>query len=209
MPTVLQDCQTKPWLQTDDSQGQNKPATITPGNPLTCSWTPAKRPQGQPWNNLYVYQKGSIGAQDSEFALDLAVSYDTAQDLKNCNCFEFEMQQVIGGYLYNGGWQARFDSNFWWTYNFGAKDWIKSAIPINSGDFTASKPTHISAQYQRIQGGLKYLTLAVNGMCNQVSFEDAAVPQAGNYLSYAWQLDSRGQGAPINVELSAYNVFTF
>lgn len=208
MANVLLDRQNQSWIQQGDSQGAHNDALLNCGTPLWCSWTPVARPQGQFWDNLYVYQTSQI--QDSNIQLDIAVRFRTAQDLANTYCFEFECHQVVDNHVFNGGWQARFDDGHWWAYKYGNPGkWMPTGIAINAGDFTPSQPTNIIAQYQRVQGGLNFLTLTVNGMCNQVNYTDPAFQKSGaNKLNWAFQLDSRGRGAPINIDLLAYNVYT-
>jgi len=173
-------------------------------------WTPATRQSGA-WDNLYLHQNSTIA--DSNITLNMLPLYRTSQDLTNCNCWEFEIDKQLSGLWYDGGWQARFDDGHWWYFNpsLGTNgEWVPSGIPIRIGDFVPGQFTHISAQYQVVTGGLKFLTLAVQGQCNQVGWTSPTRQRGGaDHLNWAFQLDSRGKGAPINIALAAYNVFTF
>lgn len=220
MSNVLQDRQNQLWMQTQDSDGPHKAAIITPGapmKPLRCQWQPQVRTgidpkTGKPynWDNLYVYQSTQI--TDERFVLDIIHRFATPGDYAAANCFEFEMQQVIGGYLYNGGMQARFDAKEWFGFNFGAKTWNALSVQILPGDFDTptTNLSHITIEYLRVEGFLEFLNLTVNNASHALTYKDAAVVTNDKpYLNYAWQLDSRGKGVPINCELWGYDINTF
>lgn len=220
MSNVLQDRQNQPWLQTQDSDGAHLAAKIIPGtpmHPLICQWKPQIRTGIDPktnkpynWDNLYMYQTTQIA--EDHFVLDILHRYATPGDYAAANCFEFELQQVIGGYLYNGGIQARFDAKEWFGFGFGAKSWNSLGVQLVAGDFDqpATNLSHITAEYLRVEGFLEFLNLTVNGVGHALTYKDAAVATGEKpYLNYAWQQDSRGKGVPINCELWGYNVSTF
>ena len=203
---IIQNAQAQPWLQTQDSPGTHDAAALNPGPTLWCLWTPAVRTSGN-WDNLYVYQTSQI--TDQNVTLDMAVTFRTQQDLTNCNCWEIDLDKILNNQRWDGGWQARFDDGHWWLFDVQAGAWVPSGIPIRPGDFISGQPTRITCQYNLSSAGTRFISLAVQGQYNAVNITKPQKPKtASNHLNWAWQLDSRGHGAPINIALESYQVFT-
>lgn len=195
------------WTEQADSPGEHGTCPITQGTltePQKALFTPAKRPQGEPWDNVYILHRNPASTATT-FAYVLSVTFPTEQDIANCNAFEMDFQMNDGHTIYNWGWQFLIGTGLRiWDRSAGA--WVKEPV-LPFPAFAAGVPLRIVAAFSRNGQQLSYLGMGLNGVWNAINHSYSAIAEAQEpYLNNAWQLDSKGQGAPIACWLSECNV---
>src|SRR5215471_8296399 len=98
-----------------------------------------------PYTNAYFYQEqtpvtGQINALTYELDIYIPQGMDTAPQ-----AIEFECQQMLGGWVYNFGWQALYGQNIWRIFDYRLKQW--NATTITFTPFTPGTWHHILAEY--------------------------------------------------------------
>lgn len=194
------------WTSQADSPGAHGLCTIAPGPRMEVSFTPAIRPPGQPWDNIYILNRHTpINSKTFVYSLDVTF---LAPTLSNCQAFEFEIQQVdSSAKVYNMAWQARFGSGFWYIFNYTSKVWEATTVPLYSTDFIEGIPTKLVAIYSQDGTSVFHHGLAVNGQWNPTVISHAGLSTtSAPYLNNAFQMDGKNQGAPILLEVSNISV---
>lgn len=205
------------WTQQGDSQGAHGTCPIIPGtliSPMKALFTPAVRPQGQPWDNVYILQRNAF-QNSTLFNYITNVMFPTQQDINNCNAFEMDFQMNNGASIINLGWQALFGTGWRiWdrSFNNGAGEWVGPVLPIDG--FTPGVAIDIihsfSVDYSSINGSLTYNGMAVNGLWSPFTYSFPTVASVQHqYLNNAIQLDSKGHGAPIALNINEVSITGF
>ena len=198
------------WTEEGDSPGAHGLCKITPGTPTTpmlLGFTPAKRSPGQLWDNAYVLHRNAASPA-TNFAYWTEISFPTAQDIANCEAFEMDFQQSDGKTIFNCGWQFLFGHGLriWNKSAKGTKvdPWGNTVLPASAVAFTPGIPKRITALFSRssvlgFAKKLTYIGISIDGLWTPLNITYPAVPKVENpYVNCAVQLDSKGQGAPIN-----------
>jgi hypothetical protein len=121
---------------------------------------------------------------------------------------EFECQQQLNGYVYNFAWQADYASNSWRVFNYTAKKWEDSGIPLQR--FAPDTWHHIIAEYHN--DGSAHVTyhdaLTVDGARHPVNITHQATPtsSAGAGFTNAFQLDLNGTPVSYSVYVDKMRV---
>jgi hypothetical protein len=152
------------------------------------------------FSNAYFYLEhtpvaSQINALTYEFDLYIPQGMETAPQ-----AIEFECQQIIGGFVYNFGWQALYPGNIWRIFDYGLKQWDPTSVAF--AGFTPGTWHHILAEYH-------------NDIANHVVFHDALTVDGVRYLvnavhnafnaggrdqfTNAVQLDSNSSATPYSV----------
>jgi hypothetical protein len=121
--------------------------------------------------------------------------------------FEFECQQILGGYVYNFGWQANYVSDEWRTFNYGAKAWVSASILQQH--FTAGVWHHIVAEYHNdaVNHVAYFDALTVDGIRFTVNAQHPAFfSGSNNQFTNAVQLDSNGKALPYSVYIDKMKI---
>jgi len=199
MTTTLTSLETQPgWLQAgnsgDSGGGSSKPNgtfTIVPGDTVFSA------KGNYPYNNGYWYLPitGNFDA-DTLFSYSLQFMLPTAADLSACQAVEFELQQNVGGNIYNMAWQADIKgSGLWRTFNYTTSAWEATTIPVKliAGEWTAITATFLRSA----SGTLTHVDFTLNGVTTPINVTRAATPMVqSDYLHAAFQLDSNGMTPP-------------
>lgn len=113
---------------------------------------------------------------------------------------EFEIQPVIGGYLYNGGVQCDQHSHLWRVFEKTAVDhgmWVATTVACN---LSPGEWHFIEAKYHRANTEMYFDSLTVDQTTYPLGIHFLAVADATNdYLSSAFQLDDPSSGIQYSV----------
>lgn len=169
---------------------------MTQGSPAVAFLKPTG-----PYQNQYNVRSvpGSWDAM-TYFEYRLRFMFPTAQDIAAHQAFEFELQQNVGGHIYNMAWQRR-PKDFWYSFNYSTSSWESSGIPV--GQLIPGQWIDVAASFLR--GGdatLTHLALRVDGLTTQVNItREATARVESDYLNAAFQLDGNSITAPYEMML--------
>jgi hypothetical protein len=98
-----------------------------------------------PYSNAYWWLEhapvaSQINALTYEFDLYIPQGMETLSQ-----AIEFECQQIIGGWVYNFGWQAEYGANIWRIFDYGLKRWDATSVPFTP--FTPGTWHHIVSEF--------------------------------------------------------------
>lgn len=186
------------WTTEADSPGPHGTCTVTLGtltSPQRVLFTPAKRPEGEFWDNVYILHRNVYSAA-TLFAYCISITFPTQQDIDNCNAPELDFQMNDGHTIFNWGYQFLIGTGLRiWNRSVGA--WVKDPV-MQFPTFKPGEPLKIVAMHSRIGSNVMYNGVALDGTWTPLSHLFPAVPEVqAPYLNCAWQLDSKGKGAPI------------
>ena len=209
-PFTLPSLQLKPdWTQQADSPGLHGPCTImhgTPTTPMEVLFTPAKRGQGESWDNAYILHRNPY-QPSTQFAYVTSITFPTAADIANCEAYEQDFQINNGTHTFNWGWQWLFGTGLRIWNRGGAVKWNAIGLPFT---FTPGVPVPLVMTFAISGNSLVYLSASINGTCTPIGIAYAAVAEAEQpYLNNALQLDSKGKGAPISLAVNEVTVIGF
>jgi len=154
-----------------------------------------------PYTNAYFYQEHTpvstqMNALTYEFDLYIPQGMENAPQ-----GIEFECQQIIGGWVYNFGWQALYvGGNVWRIFDYGAKQWDPTPIPFNG--FTPGTWHHILAEYHNdlTTHTVFHDALTVDGVRSAVNITHNAFNAGGrDQFTNAVQLDSSTAATPYSI----------
>ncbi len=173
-----------------------------PSSPATFS------AQGNyPYNNGYWYRV-IPGAWDAMtyFCYQLQFMLPTAADLAASQAIEFELQQNVGGHIYNMAWQADIaGTKVWRTFDYNTSQWIATNIPVS---ITPGEWNAIEAVFLRGEAGtMTHVSLSLNGITHPVNITKTATPRVeSDYVHCAFQLDSGSTAAPYTCKVQGVNI---
>lgn len=196
----------KTWTEEADSQTGGT-CVITPGTstqPMKVAFAPNK---GSPWANAYILHRNPYQLA-TMFAYLTSVTFPTATDIANCNAYEQDFQLNPGGAIFNWGWQFLFGTGLRiWNRSAGA--WVKDAI-LQFPPFKPGIPKRLVMLFSRTPNSLTYRGVAIDEDFTPLNITFPCVAGVQNpYLNNAIQVDSKGQGAPINILLNECSVGGF
>ena len=150
-----------------------------------------------PYTNAYFYQEqtpvsGQIKAITYEFDIYIPQGMESAPQ-----AIEFECQQMLGGWVYNFGWQALYGQNVWRIFDYGAMRWDATSITFTP--FVPGTWHHMMAEYHNDIATYTVFhdALTVDGTRYPVNVTHNACNCGGrDQLTNAVQLDSNSNAAP-------------
>lgn len=150
-----------------------------------------------PYANAYWLKRcGSFEATEFEYALN--VMFPTAADIKACQALEFEMQQSVGGKLFNMAWQLDFVTKTCRPFNYAATAWEVSGIPLPL--FEPGKFVSLVSTFSRQDSVGIHKALSINGYCYPVNLSHPLTEKAsGDYFNVALQMDTNSNGDAYSV----------
>lgn len=201
------------WTSESDSPefptwGTSKIVVGTPTSPMKIAFDPVKRPAGQPWPNDYVLHR-NVYQPATMFAYMTNILFPTQQDIQNCEAYEQDFQINDGIHIFNLGWQFLFGIGLrvWNRSGSGNARWNNTGIPFT---FVPNIPVPLIMQFARDLTTVTYLGASINGVNFPLNLTYPAVPKIQTrYMNNAVQLDSKGQGASINLYLNECSVAGF
>lgn len=197
------------WTQEGDSQGSHGPCTVTPGTPtapMHITFTPAQRPQGENWDNAYILHRNAYQGA-TQFAYVTSITFPTAADIANCEAYEQDFQINDGQHIYNWGWQFLFGTGLRIWNRGGSVKWNSVGLPFT---FTPGVPVPLIMTFAISGPSVVYLNASINGISTPLNIAYRAVAEKQSpYMNNAIQLDSKGKGAPIQLNLNECSVVGF
>ena len=192
---------------TPDDPGHLSTCDITPGTlttPMKATFHPGIRQPPGKWSNAYILHR-NVYAAATQWDYSVTAMFPTAADIAACNAFEEDRQDNPGSMIFNWGFQLLLDGSknagfrIWnRSANNGAGAWEGPFLPESAIAFTPNVPKQITVLKSRDSAHLTYLGVAIDGVFTPLNITYPAVPkQQNSYVNTAWQLDSKGKGAPI------------
>ncbi len=154
------------------------------------------------WYMLHPVVGNQFSALTYEFDLYIPSGLEDAPQ-----AIEFECQQILGGWIYNFAFQADYGRNLWRVFNYGAKAWESTGIPLQR--FSPGTWHHLVAEYHSDASThtVFHDALTVDGTRFPVNMTHAAFFSGANdQFTNAFQLDSNGQITPYSVYLDKMKI---
>lgn len=152
------------------------------------------------FTNGYFYQEHPV-VSNQFAALTYAFDLYIPSGLENApQAIEFESQQQLDGWIYNFAWQADYASNTWRIFDYGAKQWDPTGIPLQR--FSPGTWHHIMAEFHNDASthSVFHDALTVDGVRTPVNIRHNAVFSGSNdQFTNAVQLDSNSIPSPYNI----------
>jgi hypothetical protein len=153
-----------------------------------------------PYTNAYFYQEhtpvnSQINALTYEFDVYIPAGMENLSQ-----AIEFECQQIVGGWVYNFGWQALYGQNIWRIFDYGLKRW--DSTPVVFTPFTPGTWHHIMAEYHNnlATHTVYHDALTVDGVRHPVNITHNAFFGGGrDQFTNAVQLDSNSSAKPYGI----------
>lgn len=147
------------------------------------------------WADAYFYKTLGADASKHNFIFEQSFLFPTPTDSAASNCVELDIQQVIGGNVYNGGWQFDFTENSLRVWNRSGKTWVATGKPCPR--WTAGQWVDIKVETHRDDTTFYHDAITINGVRTPInmSFPLAKLP-LGDMLNCAIQLDGNKAGTP-------------
>lgn len=167
---------------------------------LSGSTTEFKIGGTKPYANAYWYYRHSVSSKPLK---SLRYEFDIyiPSGMQNApQAIEFECQQRLSGYVYNFAWQADYSSGQWRVFNYSARKWENSGIPLKR--FTAGTWHHIVADYHNNSSThtTYHDALTIDGVRHPLSITHRATwSGSSNEFTNAFQLDLNGSATDYHV----------
>jgi hypothetical protein len=160
--------------------------------------------------NAYFFQQhgpvtSQINSLTYEFDLFIPNGLENAPQ-----AIEFECQQTLNGWVYNFAFQADYSSNQWRIFDYGAKQWDNSGLPLVR--FSPGTWHHLIAEYHNDTTGHVVIhdALTIDGVRHVFNIRHNAFNSGGgNQFSNAVQLDTNSQTTPYKIFVDKMNIIHF
>lgn len=194
-----------PWLiapgtaantnETGSTASTSQAQTLPPSTLPFLGLSPAG-----PYANAFFYK--TLGADPSKTAYkyELQLFFASSTDAAASQCVELDIQQVIGGLVYNTGLQFNFVDNALRVWNRNGKAWV--ATGVASPRWTAGKWMSVTFETHRDAVNVYVDAITVNGIRipSALSFT-APNLGLGDMLNCAIQLDGNKAGTAYRLYL--------
>ena len=195
--------ETTPWLLAPGASANTGSAgslaTATQAQPSSsCAWFNIA-PLGA-YADAYWYKTLGANPSKTTYTYQLSFMFNTAADAAASQCVELDIQQCIGGVVYNNGWQFDFQSNQVRVWDRDAKEkglpnpWVATVLACPR--WTAGKWMNIFVENHRDSTTVYADAITINGVRTPINMSFPA-PTLGlsDMLNCAIQLDSNSVGA--------------
>lgn len=191
-PVVFDALETLPWLVAGgtaaNSGSVGNTATSTQTVPTNLCATFGIQPQGA-YADKYFYLQ--LGAQPNlvHFKQEGSFLFPSPADAANTQAIEFDLQQVIGGVVYNFGWQFDYAEKILRYWDRAAGSWVATGVvltrPAPLTWVTCTFATHRDAS------NIYYDQAIINGVIQHITPIHFPAPSLGlsDMLNYGFQLD--------------------
>ena len=174
-----------PGIATPSEDGAATQFTISPTAPYSNAY----------WWLEHAPIRNQINALTYEFDLYIPAGMENLSQ-----AIEFECQQIIGGWVYNFGWQAQYGANIWRIFDYGLKRW--DATPVVFTPFTPGTWHHIVSEFHNnlATHTVSHDALTVDGVRYAVGITHNAF-HSGSFDKFtnAVQLDSNNRAQPYSI----------
>lgn len=199
LPTVFDHLESNPWLLAGgtaaNSPGGTGTATATQTKPGVQSATVAIVPAA-PYADKYFYQTLGAHPELTRFRQEGSFLFPTTGDALAPQAIEFDLQQVLGGVVYNWGVQFDYGEGMLRVWDRGGKTWVPTGVTLprmSPGVWAqCSWEIHREAEkvvYDKLVVNGASLLLAPKGIpALEMSFPTPTLG-LGDMLNYGFQLD--------------------
>lgn len=212
---IISNLERSPWklapgalADTDTAHGNVTQATQTQPGVECASF--AIDPKGKEFANAYWYKELGADARITQLDYSVAFLFPTPHDSQACQALELDLQQVLGGTVYNFGIQLDFAEGFVRLWNRAEHEakregWISIGKPI--GRWAAGQWLEIELKVRRdiAKSRLVYESMHLSG--EVVPLGGVAYPSVKlnlpNMLNCAVQLDGNSRGEAYRVMVDA------
>lgn len=164
-----------------------------------------------PWADAYWYKEFGPKNDKTHYKYEFGFMFPSVADSNAAHCLELDLEQHVGGIVFNCGLQFGFDNNtirIWdrseaTISNPGGGQWIATGAACPR--WAAGTWVRGIWQCHRDAGNVYYDSLVVNGVNVPVSQFSFPSPNLGysDKMDVAIQSDSNGSGTPFKVLLDA------
>lgn len=160
----------------------------------------AINPQGKAYANAYFYKTLGADPTRNTYDYELRMMIATPDECAAAQAVELDIQQCIGGVVYNTGLQFDFQSNQIRIWNRAGKAWVATGLACPR--WQAEVWQIVTLQTHRKVAGVYYDS--VGGTPSTASY---LAPKLGlaDMMNVAVQLDGNSAGAPFRVYLDYVN----
>lgn len=178
---------------------QSQPSTTT-------AWF-AIDPQTKAYANAYFYKKLGADASKTSFKYALRLMCATAAECAASQAVELDVQQVIGGVVYNTGAQWDFADGQFRVWNRSGHAWVATGIVATR--WTPGQWMSVVLETHRTDTTVVYDAITVNGVRTALT-QSYPAPNLGltPMLNCAVQLDGNKTGAPYHIYVDAVSMTT-
>lgn len=191
VPVIFDHLESNPWLLAGgtaaNSPGGTGTATATQTKPGVMSATVAIVPAA-PYADKYFYQTLGVHPELVRFRQEGSFLFPTAGDAAAPQAIEFDLQQVIGGVVYNWGVQFDYAEGTLRVWDRDGKTWVPTGVTLPR--MAPGVWAQCSWEVHREAGKIVYDKLTINGTVfgSSISFP-APTLGLGDMLNYGFQLD--------------------
>lgn len=203
-PKVFAGLELTPWLiaagaAADTGAAGNVPVASQAQVEDNAAWI-AIDPRGKAYANGYFYKPLGADPTRDTYDYELRMMIDTPDECAAAQAVELDVQQCIGGIVYNTGLQFDFQSSQMRIWNRTGKAWVPNGQPCPRWQATVWQVVTL----QTHRKGLSIYYDDVDGNTSTVSF---VAPKLGlpDMMNVAIQLDGNSAGAPFRVYLDEVN----
>lgn len=188
------------WIQPgnvgdDNGGGAGAPTAscvITPGKTLITKLVPQA-----PYADLYVYRQIEPGTDLSAYNLfqySRQIMFPTQADIDACQAFEFELQKVDNGYLYNMAYQVDFvGAKALTTFDYNSSTWQPTYFAVDKSTLSPGVWYSLEALFRIDQTAhtTTHLGITIQDQMVPINITRPATPTTeSNYIHAAYQLDA-------------------
>jgi hypothetical protein len=158
---------------------------------------------------LLVHHSRKVLDWANKWTFHLEIQFPTLYDFTSSQAIEFELQQDVGGYIFNMAWQANFvgASKTWKTFDYTNKVFESTGIPVNFSLFNTQQYCRMEAVYTRTANTTTHVSLKVNDILYQINKTRPAFARVlSPHTNAAFQLDSNHVPLPYIVHARNFNV---
>jgi hypothetical protein len=148
-----------------------------------------------PYADRYWYLEFGADPQKTTFRYDLRMLLATAADVAAPQQIELDLQQCIGGKVFNMGWGFGFQSGELRVWNRSGKAWVDTGVPMPR--LTPGAWFNVSTEMHRDGDNVYHDAITINGS-RIIIAKSFPAPTLGlkDMLNGGFQLDSNFRGAP-------------
>lgn len=152
---------------------------------------------GTPWGAALWWKQ--VGGNDGVYNLHYSLDF-YMEDPSAAQALEFDVNQNAGGLRYIFGTECDIkDTGTWRVWNSQTGHWVSTGIPCSAP--YAYAWNHLEWQFQRTGGGVRFVSLTLNGQTYNVDYWFPAYAEGGSGIDVAFQADLDGSGRPVAVWL--------
>lgn len=157
---------------------------------------------GVPWGAALWWKQ--VGGNDDVYNLRYSLDF-YMEDPSTAQALEFDVNQNAGGLRYIFGTECDIkDTGTWRVWNSQNGQWVSTGIPCAAP--YAYTWNHLEWQFQRTGGGVRFVSVTLNGQTYNVDYWFPAYAEGSSGIDVAFQADLDGSGQPVSVWLDNVNL---